>query len=134
MDDDEANIPEQENQHDRRSLESEDYSFSNDYVQEGQDSRKKCKIVASDQDEHEEDTVPPSKFKKVDENYDGEPVNSDIIFRPPKKDTQRWNVQDVVSDYTLKYFNSVLDEDSFKEISKDIGKPDYDLLTPSVHY
>ena len=89
MDDDEANIFEQENQHGRRLPESEDYSFSDDYVQEEQDSRKKRKIFASDQDEHEEVTVPPSKFRNVDENCDGEPVNSDIIFRPPEKDTQR---------------------------------------------
>ena len=120
VDDDEANVPEQENQDGGLSPESEDYSFSDDYVQEGQDSGRKCKIAASDQDENEEDTVPPSKFRKVDENYDGEPVNSDIIFRPREKDTQRWNVQDVVSDFTLKYFSSVLDEESCKEIFKDI--------------
>ena len=86
MGDDEANIPEQENQHGRRSPESQDFSFSDDYVQEGQDSWRRRKIAASDQDEHEEDTVPPSKFRKVDGSYDGEPVNSDIIFRPPEKD------------------------------------------------
>ena len=105
VDDDEANILEQENQHGGRSPESDDCSFSDDYVQEEQDSRKKRKIAASDQEEHEEDTVPPSKFRKVDENCDGEPLNSDIIFRPPEKDTQRWNVQDMVSDYTLKDLN-----------------------------
>ena len=38
----------------------------------------------------------------------------------------------MVSDYTLKYFNSVLNEESFQEISKDIGKPDNDLLAPPV--
>ena len=80
MDDDEANIFEQENQHGGRSPESEDYSFLDDHVQEEQDSWKKRKISASDQDEHEEVTVPPSKFRKIDENCDGEPVNSDIIL------------------------------------------------------
>ena len=69
---------------------------------------------------------------KFVENYDGEPVNSDIIFRPLEKDTQRRSIQDVVSDYTLKYFSSVLNEESFQEISKDIGKPDNDLLAPPV--
>ena len=38
----------------------------------------------------------------------------------------------MVSDYTLKYFNSVLNEESFQEISKDIGKPDNDLLALPV--
>ena len=65
VDDDEANIFEQENQHGGRSPESEDYSFSDDYVQKEQDSQKKRKISTSDQDEHEEVTVPPSKFRKV---------------------------------------------------------------------
>ena len=132
VDDDEVNVPEQEIQHGGRSPESEDDSFSDDSVEEGQNSRSKRKVAASDQDEHEEDTGPPSKFRKVDGNYDGQPVNSDITFRPPEKDTQRWNVQDVVSDYTLKYFNSVLDEESFKEITKDIGKPDNELLASPV--
>ena len=88
VDNDEANIFEQGNQHGGRSPESEDYSFSDDYVQEEQDSQNKRKIPASDQDEHEEVSVPPSKFRKVDENCDGEPVNSDIIFRPLEKDTK----------------------------------------------
>ena len=92
----------------------------------------KRKGAASDQNEHEEDTGPPTKFRKADGNYDGQPVNSDIIFRPPEKYTQRWNVQDVVSDYTLKYFNSVLDEENFKQISKDIGKPNNGLSAPQV--
>ena len=61
-----------------------------------------------------------------------QPVNSDIIFRPLEKDTQKWNVQNVVSDYTLKYFNSLLDEESFKEISKDIGKLDNELFAPQI--
>ena len=82
--------------------------------------------------EHKEDTGPPSKFRKVDGNFDGQPINSDIIFRLPRKDTQRWNVQDVVSDYTLKYFSSVLDEESFKERSKDIRKPNDELLAAPV--
>ena len=132
MDDDEANIFEQGNQHVGRSPESEDYSFSDDYVQEEQDSQNKRKIPASDRDEHKEVSVPPSKFRKVDENCDGEPVDSDIIFRPLEKDTQRWTIQDVVSDYTLKYFNSVLNEESFQEISKDIGQPNNDLLALPV--
>ena len=34
----------------------------------------------------------------------------------------------MVSDYTLKYFSSVLNEESFQEISKDIGKPDNDII------
>ena len=89
---------------------------------------QKCKGAASDQDEHEEDTGPPSKSRKVDGHYDGQPVNSDIIFRPPEKGTQRWNVQEVVSGHALKYSNSVLDEESFKDISKDIGKPANELL------
>ena len=38
----------------------------------------------------------------------------------------------MVSDYTLEYFNSVLDEENFQEISKDIGKPDNDILAPPV--
>ena len=38
----------------------------------------------------------------------------------------------MVSDYTLKYFNSVLNEESFQEISKDVGKPDNDLLAPPI--
>ena len=38
----------------------------------------------------------------------------------------------MVSDYTLKYFNSILNVESFQEISKDIGKPDNDLLAPPV--
>ena len=132
VDDDEANIFEQENQHGGRSPESKDYSFSDDYVQKEQDSQKKCKISTSYQDEHEEVTVPPSKFKKVGKSCDGQPVNSDIIFRPLEKDNQRCSIQDVVSDYTLKYFNSVLNEESFQEISKDIRKPDNDLLAPPV--
>ena len=132
MDDNEANVPEQENQHGGRSPESEDSSFSDDSVQQGQDSRRKRKVAASDKDEHEEYTGPPSKFRKVNGNYDGQPVNSHIIFRPPEKDTQRWNVQDVVSDYTLKYFNFVLDEERFKKISKDIEKPDNELLALPV--
>ena len=32
----------------------------------------------------------------------------------------------------FKYFNSVLNEESFQEISKDIGKPDNDLLALPV--
>ena len=128
VDDDEANISEQGNQHGRRSPESEDYSFSDGYAQEEQDSQNKRKTPATDPDEHEEVGVPPTKFRKVDRNCVGEPVNSDIIFRPLEKDTQRWSIQDVVSDYTLKYFNSVLNEESFPEISKDIGKPDNDLF------
>ena len=102
------------------------------YAQEEQDSQNKCKIPASDLDKHEEVSVPPSKFRKVDENCDVEPVDNDIIFRTLEKDTQRWSIQDVVSDYTLKYFNSVLSEKSFQEISKDIRKPDNDLLAPLV--
>ena len=133
VDDDEANVFDQGNQHGGRSPESEDYSFSDGYAQEEQDSQNKRKIPASDLDEHEEVSVPPTKFRKVDGNSDGEPVvDSDIIFRPREKDTQRWSIQDVVSDYTLKYFNSVLNEESFQEISKDIGKPDNDLLAPPV--
>ena len=133
VDDDEAKVFEQGNQHGRRSPESEDYSFLDGYAQEEQDSQNKRKIPASDLDEHEEVSVPPTKFRKVDGNSDGEPVvDSDIIFRPLEKDTQRWSIQDVVSDYTLKYFNSVLNEESFQEISKDIGKPDNDLLAPPV--
>ena len=133
VDDDEANVFEQGNQHGGRSPESEDYSFSDGYAQEEQDSQNKRKIPASDLDEHEEVSVPPTKFRKVDGNSDGEPVvDSDIIFRPLEKDTQRGSIQDVVSDYTLKYFNSVLNEESFQEISKDIGKPDNDLLAPPV--
>ena len=133
VDDDEANIFEQGNQHGGRSPESEDYSFSDGYAQEEQDSQNKRKIPASDLDEHEEVSVPPTKFRKVDGNGDREPVvDSDIIFRPLEKDAQRWSIQDVVSDYTLKYFNSVLNEESFQEISKDIGKPDNDLLAPPV--
>ena len=38
----------------------------------------------------------------------------------------------MVSDLTLKYFNSVLNEESLQEISKDIGKPDNDLLALPV--
>ena len=38
VDDDQANVPEQENQRGGRSSESEDYNFSDDSVQEGQDS------------------------------------------------------------------------------------------------
>ena len=132
MDNDEANIFEQGNQRGRRSPESDDYSFSDGYAQEEQDSQNKCKIPAADLDEHEEVSVPPTKFRKVDGNCVGEPVDSDIIFRPLEKDTQRWSIQDVVSDYTLKYFNSVLNEESFQEISKDIGKPDNDLLALPV--
>ena len=131
VDDDEANVFEQGNQHGGRSPESEDDSFSDGYAQEEQDPQNKRKIPASDLDEHEEVSVPPTKFRKVDGNSDGEPVvDSDIIFRPLEKDTQRWSIQNVVSDYTLKYFNSVLNEESFQEISKDIGKPDNDLLVP----
>ena len=132
VDDDESNIVEQGNQHGGRSPESEDYSFSDGYAQEEQDSQNNRKIPASDLDKHEEVNVPPTKFRKVDGNCDGEPVDNDIIFRPLEKDTQRWSIQDVVSDYTLKYFNSVLNEESFQEISKDIGKPDDDLLAPPV--
>ena len=124
LDDDEANVPDQKIQHGGRSPASADDRFSDNSVQEGKDSWRKRKVSASDQDEHEEDTGPPSTFSKVDGNYDGQPVDSDIIFRPPEKNTQRWNVQDVVSDYTLKYFNSALDEQNFKKISKNIGNPD----------
>ena len=88
MDNNDANVPKQENQCRGRSSESEDYSFPGDFVQEEQDSWRKHKGAASDQDEHEEDTGPLSKFRKVDGNYDRQPVNSDIIFRPPEKDTQ----------------------------------------------
>ena len=90
VDDDEANVFEQGNQHGRQSPESKDYSFSDGYAQEEQDSQNKRKISASDLDEHEEVRVPPTKFRKVDGNSDGEPVvDSDIIFRPLEKDTQR---------------------------------------------
>ena len=88
VDNDEANIFEQGNQHGGRSPESEDYSFSDGYAQEEQDSQNKRKIPASDLDEHKEVSVPPTKFRKVDGNCDGEPVDSDIIFRPLEKDTQ----------------------------------------------
>ena len=132
VDDDEANIFEQGNQHGGRSPEFKDYSFSDGYAQEEQDLQNKRKIPAADLDEHEEVSVPPTKFRKADGNCVGEPVDSDIIFRPLEKDTQRWSIQDVVSDYTLKYFDSVLNEESFQEISKDIGKPDNDLLALPV--
>ena len=49
--------------------------FENDSVQKRQDSRRNSKVAASDQDEHEEDTGPPSKLRKVVRNYDGQPVN-----------------------------------------------------------
>ena len=87
--DDEATVPKQEIQHGGRSPESEDHSFSDDSVQERQDSRRKRRVAASGQDEHKEDTGPPSKVRKLDGNYDGQPVNSDITFRPPEKNTQR---------------------------------------------
>ena len=74
MDDDEANVFEQGNQHGGRSPESEDYSFSDGYAQEEQDSQNKRRIPASDLDEHKEVSVPPTKFRKVDGNSDGEPV------------------------------------------------------------
>ena len=74
------NVLEQENQHGGHSQESENDSFLDDSVQEGQDSRRKRKGAASDQDEHKEDTGPPSKFRKVDGNNVGQPVNGDIIF------------------------------------------------------
>ena len=48
-------------------------------------------------------------------NYDGQPADSDIIFRPQEKDTQRWNVQGIVKYFisvTIKYLSSVLDEES----------------------
>ena len=86
VDDDEANIFEKGNQHGGQSPESEDYSFSDGYAQEEQDSQNKRKIPASDLDEHEEVSVPPTKFRKVNGNSDGEPVvDSDIIFRPLEK-------------------------------------------------
>ena len=100
---------------------------SGDSVQQEQDSRRKRRGAAYDQDEHKEDTGPPSKFRKFDGNQDGRIVT---LFRRPEKDVHRWNVPDVVSDYTLKYFNYVLDEESFKEMSEDIGKPDNELLAP----
>ena len=62
VDDDEANVFEQGNQHGGRSQESEDYSFSDGYAHEEQDSQNKRKIPASDLDEHEEVSVPPTKF------------------------------------------------------------------------
>ena len=65
VDDDEANVPEQEIQHGGRSPESEDHSFSDDSVHKGQDSRRKRKVAACDQDEHEEDNGPSSKLRKL---------------------------------------------------------------------
>ena len=45
LDDDEANIPEQENQHGERSSESEDYSFSDDSSRKGRIHEGNAKLL-----------------------------------------------------------------------------------------
>ena len=100
--------------------------MSDESVQEGQDKQRKRRLVVSDEDEHEEDTGPQKKFRKIDGNQIGQYVDSDIVL-----DLQRrMESTGRVSDNTLKYCSSILDEEGFKEISKDIRQPDNESMAP----